>query len=161
MSKKIWIPLAAAGAVIATGGLASIGIPGLLGAGGAAAAGGAGAAGAAGGGLSGATLASLAGTGANVAGNIYAQRRQGKAADQALAFEREQEARRRLEYDQSQLEQRRQWDAEQRNREPYRQQSLATLSRIARRPTAGGTVRDFSAFQPGGAQGSLATLGRR
>jgi hypothetical protein len=129
----IWMPLAIGAGLIATGGLGAIGIPGLIG-GGAAAAGGAGAAGAAGaasGGLSGATLATLAGAGISAGANIYGARRQGKATDRALDLERDNETRRRLEYDQMIAEQRRQFEAEQARRQPYREAAESTLRAIA------------------------------
>jgi hypothetical protein len=58
---------------------------------------------------------------------------QTQATDQALAFERENELRRRQEYDQSQAEARAQWDAEQARKAPYREMGDAILRRRAER----------------------------
>jgi hypothetical protein len=53
----------------------------------------------------------------------------GQGTDQAIAFEREQAAEDRRRYDQQQMQERAQWDAEQARRAPYRAASAAILSR--------------------------------
>ncbi len=76
-------------------------------------------------------IVSAIGTGATVGASVYGQRRQGKATDRALQLERDNENRRRQEYDQMIAEQRRQWESEQARRQPYRDAAESTLRSIA------------------------------
>jgi len=76
-------------------------------------------------------IASVIGGGVAAGAGIYGAKKQAKATNQALQLERDNEARRRQEYDQMIAEQRRQWEAEQERRAPYRQASEATLRSIA------------------------------
>jgi hypothetical protein len=57
---------------------------------------------------------------------------QSRSTSEALTLERDNEARRRQEYDQMIAEQRAQYDAEQARRAPYREASYLTLRDIAR-----------------------------
>lgn len=76
---------------------------------------------------------------------LYGSHKQGQAASEAarlqaqglaaqLAFEREQETRRRQEYDQQQATLKAQWDADQAWRAPYRQASASILARYTGQP---------------------------
>lgn len=75
----------------------------------------------------------VAGALVNRSAQKSATKAQTQATDQALAFERENELRRRQEYDQSQAEARAQWDAEQARKAPYREMGDAMLRRRAER----------------------------
>jgi hypothetical protein len=87
-----------------------------------------------------ALIAGAASGGSAIAGNKMASNANRRATDantrandQAMALERDNEARRRQEYDQQQREMRTQWDAEQRRREPYRRMSDLILQQRAQR----------------------------
>lgn len=74
--------------------------------------------------------------GSQVVGGLAGKHGAGKAAElqyrsaqDALAFEREQEATRKAEYEKQQAALKAQWDAEQARREPYRQAAAALLAK--------------------------------
>ena len=81
--------------------------------------------------ISGATT--LAGAAIGGKGNKRAAESQERSNSEAIALARENEARRRQEYDQAQALQRQQWDAEQARLEPYRNARLALLAGQSRR----------------------------
>jgi hypothetical protein len=81
-----------------------------------------------------------AGAGATAGASIYGAKKQagaareaaqiqGRAAEQQLAFERENEARRRAEYDRAEEQARAQWMAEQARQAPYEEAANAVLRR--------------------------------